>query len=176
MTGMRPGAMPGLVLALVVDNADPERTGRVRVRYPWLDATLVSDWISMVAPGGGGDRGVFWMPEVGDEVIVGFLQGDFAQGVVLGATWNQPGPAPSPDHRQRMLRSVNGHTIRFIDSTPNAGDMGALVIEDGHGNTIALSNGLITITTVGTLVMEASSILLRGPGWMRTVTPNSNPI
>lgn len=173
---LRPGAMPGLVTATITDAADPERLGRVRVMYPWLEATLHSDWISMVAPFAGKDRGVFWMPEVGDEVIVGFLQGDFSQPVVLGAMWNVPNPSPSPDHRQRMLRSKNGHTIRFIDSTPTNGDMGGLVIHDAHGNTIAMSNGHITITAVGTLVLEASAMMMRGPGWARTVTPNSNPI
>jgi phage baseplate assembly protein V len=173
---LRPGAMPGLAIAVVTDVDDQERLGRIRIRYPWLDHSLKSDWISVVAPSAGKDRGLFWMPEIDDEVVVGFLQGDFAQPVVLGGTWNVPNPAPSPDHRQRMLRSKNGPTIRFIDSTPTNGDLGGLVIQDGHGNTIAMSNGYVTISTAGTMVLEASAIQLRGNGWMRTVTPNSNPI
>ena len=39
-----------------------------------------------------------------------------------------------------MIRSKNKHTIRFVDSTPNAGNKGALIIDDAHGNTIVMTN------------------------------------
>jgi phage baseplate assembly protein V len=173
---MKPGKIPGLVIGTVTDVNDPLKTGRVRVNFPWLDADLKSDWVSVAAPFAGADRGVYWMPEVGDEVVVGFLHGDFDQGIVLGAMWNQPNPCPSPDPRQRMLRSKNGHTIRFVDSTVVAGDKGALIIQDGHDSMISMSNGFVTISVKGTLVLEANAVMVRGPGWARTITPNSNAI
>lgn len=173
---MTPGSMPGLVIATVVDNRDPENLGRVLVSFPWLDQSYRSDWVSLAQPHAGKDRGIYWMPELGDELVVGFLNGDFHQPVALGAMWNQPNPPPSPDPRQRMLRSKNGHTIRFIDSTENAGDKGALIIEDAHGNVISMSNGFVSIKSTALLSIEANAILLRGNGWQRTVTPNSNPI
>jgi phage baseplate assembly protein V len=173
---MKPGAMPGLVVASVSAVDDQEKLGRIRVTFPWLDESLQTEWISVVAPFAGKDRGVFWMPEIGDEVVVGFLQGDFDQPVVLGAMWNPPNPAPSPDHRQRMLRSKNGHTIRFVDSTEVAGDKGALIIEDAHGSVISMSNGYVVISAKGTLVLEANAVMLKGEGWHRTITPNRNPV
>jgi phage baseplate assembly protein V len=173
---MIPGSMPGLVIATVVDNRDPSHHGRVIVSYPWLDQSYRSDWISVAQPNAGKDRGMFWMPEPGDEMVVGFLNGDFHQPIVLGAMWNPVNPPPSPDPRQRMLRSVNGHTIRFVDSTVTAGDKGALIIEDAHGNVISLSNGFVSIRSTALLSIEANAILLRGNGWQRTVTPNNNPI
>jgi phage baseplate assembly protein V len=173
---MKPGAMPGLTIGTVTDVDDQEKLGRVRVTFPWLDEDLKTDWVSMVAPFAGADRGVFWMPEVGDEVVVGFLQGDFTHPVVLGAMWNQKNGAPSPDHRQRMLRSKNGHTIRFVDSTEVNGDKGALIVQDAHGSMVSMTNGYVLVSAKGTLVLEANAVIFRGAGWSRVVTPNSNPI
>jgi uncharacterized protein involved in type VI secretion and phage assembly len=172
----------GVVIGQVTAVQDPQNQGRVMVSFPWLDDTLQSTWASMVAPFAGGDRGIFFMPEIGDEVIVGFEHGDFAHAYVLGAMWNGVAGAPSPDPRQRMIRSKNGHTIRFVDSTPNGGNMGALIIEDAHGNRVVMTNGVMRVTAQATLMIEADTIVLTGKPvngtapWSRTVTPSNNPI
>jgi len=175
---MKPDAINGLVIGTVVNATDPSNQGKVKVQYPWLDDVMQSDWCSMVAPFAGDDRGVYWMPEVGDEVIVGFLHGAFRQAFVLGAMWNGQAAAPSPDPRQRMLRSKNGHTIRFVDSTPTAGNLGALIVEDAHGNRVVMTNGVMRIQAQTVLMIEADTIVLQGKNnaWHRTVIPNNNPI
>lgn len=175
---MKPDAIQGLVIGTVLNATDPEKQGRVQVQYPWLDDVLQSDWASMVAPFAGDDRGVYWMPEVGDEVLVGFLHGAFRQAFVLGAMWNGVSGAPSPDPRQRMLRSKNGHTIRFVDSTPAGGNLGALIVEDAHGNRVVMTNGVMRIQAQTVLMIEADTIVLQGKNgaWKRTVIPNNNPI
>jgi uncharacterized protein involved in type VI secretion and phage assembly len=138
---MKAGDVRGLTIGIVVDVDDPEHQGRVKLQFPWLDSQLTSDWVSMTANFAGNDRGIFFMPEAGDELVVAFLHGDFNHPYVLGVMWNGQAIAPSLDPRQRMIRSKNGHTIRFVDSTPNSGDSGALIIEDAHGNLITMSNG-----------------------------------
>jgi uncharacterized protein involved in type VI secretion and phage assembly len=168
--------MQGIVIAKVTEVVDPQRQGRVQVQFPWLDENLQSIWASIVAPFAGDDRGIFFMPEIGDEVVVGFVHGDFAHAYVLGAMWNGVAGSPSPDPRQRMIRSKNGHTIRFVDSTPDAGNLGALIVEDAHGNRVVMTNGVMTITAQTTLVIEADTVVIRGPGWSRVVTPSINPI
>jgi uncharacterized protein involved in type VI secretion and phage assembly len=173
---VNPNHVRGLVLGTVTDTQDPERQGRVKVSFPWLDGMMESSWASMVAPFAGDDRGAFFMPDLGDEVIVGFLHGDFSFPFVLGATWNGKSAAPSADPRQRMIRSTNGHTIRFVDSTPDSGSLGALIVEDAHGNRITMTNGVMTVRAQTTLVIEGTLIVLRGPGWSRTIIPSSNPI
>jgi phage baseplate assembly protein V len=173
---MNPDNVRGLTIGVVTDVNDQERQGRVLVRFPWLDDTLESTWASMVSPFAGNDRGAFFMPDVGDEVIVGFLHADFRQAFVLGACWNGKSAAPSVDPRQRMIRSSNGHTIRFIDSTPDAGNRGGIVVEDAHGNRVTMTAGVMTVHAQTTLFIEGSAIVLRGKGWSRTVIPNSNPI
>lgn len=166
----------GIVIGKVTAVKDQQNQGRVQVTFPWLDDTLQSIWASVASSFAGGDRGTFFMPEIGDEVVVGFEHGDFAHAYVLGSMWNGVAGSPSPDPRQRMIRSKNGHTIRFVDSTPDSGNMGALIIEDAHGNRIVMTNAAMTVTAQSTLVIEAGSVVIRGQGWSRTVTPNSNPI
>jgi phage baseplate assembly protein V len=179
---MRPDRMPGLVIGVVAAVDDPEKQGRVQVQFPWLADQLQSTWASVVSPFAGNDRGIFWMPEVGDEVVVGFIHGDFSQAFILGATWNGTAAAPSPDPRQRMLRSKNGHTIRFVDSTPNGGNQGALIVEDAHGNRVVMTNSVMRITAQSMLFIEADNIMLTGrpvngtPPWSRPVTPSNNAI
>jgi uncharacterized protein involved in type VI secretion and phage assembly len=174
--------LPGIVIAKVTGVQDPKNQGRVMVQFPWLDDTLQSTWASIVAPFAGGGRGVFFMPEVGDDVAIGFEHGDFAHAYVLGAMWNGVAGSPSPDPRQRMIRSKNGHTIRFVDSTPNEGNMGALIVEDAHGNRVVMTNGVMRITAQTTLMIEADTIVLSGKPvggaapWSRVVTPSDNPI
>jgi uncharacterized protein involved in type VI secretion and phage assembly len=173
---MRAGDIRGLTIGIVVDVDDPEHQGRVKLQFPWLDAQLTSDWVSMTANFAGNDRGIFFMPEAGDELVVAFLHGDFNHPYVLGVMWNGQAIAPSVDPRQRMIRSKNGHTIRFVDSTPNSGDSGALIIEDANGNLITMSNGMVTVQATGLLQLQAGQIVLRGNGWIRTVMQTSDPI
>jgi hypothetical protein len=81
-----------------------------------------------------------------------------------------------------MIRSKNGHTIRFVDSTPNGGNMGALIVEDAHGNRVVMTNGVMRISAQTTLMIEADNLVLTGKrvngvaSWSRTVTPSNNPI
>lgn len=174
---MIPGSMPGVAIATVVNNEDPEKLGRVKLSYPWLDQSMETDWVAVAQPHAGKDRGIFWMPEPNDELVVAFFHGDFSKPVVIGALWSHVNtPADSRDPRERMLRSKNGHEIRFLDSTVVNGDKGALIIRDGHGSSIAFSNGSVVISVLGTLVLEANAVMIRGNGWARTITPNGNPI
>lgn len=173
---MTPGKIPGLTIGLVTNVEDPLKQGRVKLRFPWLSDELESDWVSVVSHLAGDDRGIYFMPEVGDEMVVGFIHADFNHPVVLGGMWNGQAAAPSPDPRQRMIRSKNGHTIRFVDSTPTAGDMGALIIEDAHGNVILMSNTHVTVKAKAVLQLDAPVIILKGPGYARVVTPSANPI
>ena len=166
----------GVVVGVVTDVEDPEGEGRVEVNFPWLDEDTRSMWAPVAAPMAGPGRGAFFMPERGDEVLLAFEHNDFDHPYVIGFLWNGEDAPPSEDVRQRIIRSVNGHTIRFVDSTPGSGGSGALVIEDANNNRITMSNGKISIKSVAVLELEAPTIILKGPGYMRLITPNSNPI
>ncbi len=168
----------GVMVGTVREVSDPNGEGRVRVEFPWLGGRSRSYWAAIAAPMAGRGRGAFFMPEVDDEVVVAFDRGDVNHPYILGFTWNGRDMPPSTAVRERMFRSVNGHAIRFLDSTPMNGNMGGIVIEDAHGNRITLSNGKVAIKSVGVLEIEAAHISLKGPNgaWRRNVTGNNNPI
>jgi uncharacterized protein involved in type VI secretion and phage assembly len=166
----------GVVVGVVSSVEDPEKRGRIQVRYPWIGSDENSTWASVAAPMAGKDRGAFFMPEVDDEVLLAFEHGDFARAYVIGFMWNGVHNAPSEAPNQRMIRSTNGHTVRFVDNPPADGDTGALIIHDGHGNAIAMSNTRVVIKAQAQLELEAPQIILKGPGWERIVVQNKNEI
>ncbi|HYF27013.1 MAG TPA: VgrG-related protein [Baekduia sp.] len=111
----------GLVVGVVTNNKDPEKLGRVRVRYPMLGQTIESWWARVAAPGAGAGRGVVMTPVAGDEVVVGFEHGDPRRPFVLGAVFNgraQPGALVHPDgslhatsSKQLLLESKENMTV-----------------------------------------------------------------
>ena len=166
----------GVMVGTVVDVEDPLGEGRVKVGFPWMEGNSESYWAPMAALMSGDDRGTYFPPEVADEVLVAFDRGDVNHPYIVGFLWNGKDRPPSKSIHERIIKSKNGHTIRFLDSTPDGGSLGALVIEDAHGNRITLSNGKIVIKSIALLEIDAPIITLQGPGYKRVVTPNSNPI
>jgi uncharacterized protein involved in type VI secretion and phage assembly len=148
--------MQGIVIGKVTAVKDSDGLGRIQVTYPWLNGP-VERMVPVAAPMAGGDRGTFFMPEIHDEVLLAFDQGMPEHPYVIGFLWNPVQKPPSGDERQRMIRSKNGHTIRFVDSTPTNGNKGALIIEDAHGNTIVLTNTHISIKSRGALTLDAAA-------------------
>ena len=77
-----------LVVGTVTQNNDPDGLGRIRVKYPDLGDSIEGWWARMATLNAGGDRGVLMLPQVGDEVVVGFEHGDVRHPYVLGSVWN----------------------------------------------------------------------------------------
>jgi len=167
----------GLMLGLVADVDDPLGQGRIRVRFPSLGSDALSNWAPIAAAMAGNDRGTWFPPRVDDEAVVAFDRGDPSWPIVLGFLWNGADAAPSTSVQERLIRSFNGHTIRLLDSTPTAGgNAGGIAIEDASGNSIVLTNGKVTVHSVGVLELDAATIVLTSSGVRRIVTPNANPI
>jgi uncharacterized protein involved in type VI secretion and phage assembly len=167
----------GLTTAIVAKVNDPQGHGRVRLTYPTMPGQAMSDWTQIASAMGGPNRGVWLVPEEGDVAIVGFERGNADVPYILGFVWNDVDKPPSKSRRERMIRSVNGHTIRMLDSTPKKGNKGALVIEDAHGNSVVMTNGIVRVISKGQLELYAAGALhLSGPGYRRRVLPNNNPI
>jgi type VI secretion system secreted protein VgrG len=83
----------GVVPARVVDHNDPAKMGRIKIQYFWQEDNI-AHWARMVTPHAGADRGFMFMPEVGDEVVVAFEDGDPERPVVFGSVWNGVDKAP----------------------------------------------------------------------------------
>jgi uncharacterized protein involved in type VI secretion and phage assembly len=162
----------GVVIGLVTDVNDPLKQGRIRVNFPWLEDEHQTDWIRIATTMAGNGRGTFFMPELQDEALVAFEHGNVRMPYVIGFLWNGKDSPPGQDVRDRRITSKNGHSLRFLDATLSNGSKGAIVIEDAHGNRITMSNGKITIDSVGVLELKARTVTLNG----RVLVPSGNPV
>lgn len=80
--------LDGFVVGIVTNNNDSEHLGRVKLSFPWLSPAFESDWARVVNMGAGKKSGAFYVPEVGDEVLVGFEFGDVRRPYVIGGLYN----------------------------------------------------------------------------------------
>jgi uncharacterized protein involved in type VI secretion and phage assembly len=120
----------GLTVGLVTNNDDPEHLGRVKVRFPTLSDSDESTWARVATIGGGPGRGFQWLPEVGDEVLVGFELEDKTRPMVLGGLWSRKDKPPQPDDtvqsgqtKLRILASRKNHRLVITDDPKSALDL-----------------------------------------------------
>lgn len=107
--------------AVVTDNNDPKQLGRVKVSFFWGKSTgLKTPWIRIVTPYAGSQKGMHFIPEVGEEVLVGFEGGNTERPYVLGSLYHgKDMPVrrwASQQNDFKAIRTRSGHTIEFIDA------------------------------------------------------------
>jgi len=163
MAAASPGS--GLMIGIVTDINDPNKLGRVKVSFPWLTTEHASDWARVAHSGAGAGRGLLFMPEVNDEVLVGFEQGDMLTPYVLGGLWNGKDTPPGELAKvikngkveQRLLYSRAGHQIILDDSEQNGG----ITVIDKNGNKLEIKsqNNTLTITTKGDIAIATDANL-----------------
>lgn len=166
----------GVYPATVSDNQDPSGQGRVKVSLPWCPDPAGGQyavWARLSTLMAGGGRGTWFIPEIGDEVLVAFLGGEPDQPYVIGALWNGKDKAPESIDRSNDIRSITsrsgirvvmddtqgavtltlktpaGQTVTMTDGGP------AIALSDSNGNSIRMNAGGITITAVGQLTIKA---------------------
>lgn len=116
------------MVALVTDNKDPSKLGRVKIKIPVLSNTDTSWWAPIVMLGAGKNRGWFFIPEVNDEVLVLFEHGDLNRPLVVGALWGGKDKPPDKNpggNPRRVIKSREGSKITFDDEKEQ------LIFEDG---------------------------------------------
>jgi uncharacterized protein involved in type VI secretion and phage assembly len=158
------GRIYGVVVGIVTDNRDPDAMGRVKVELPWLPGETVSDWARVAALMAGDDRGSFFLPEVGDEVLVAFEHGDTRRPYVIGALWNGVDKPPETNadgqNNKRVVKSRSGMTILLDDTAGNE----HVEIADRLGiNKIVvhMAQNKVTISSTGQLELEAPLISIK---------------
>jgi len=138
----------GIVIGVVSTLEDEANLGRIRVSYPHLGG-VESDWARLSSPMAGAQRGVFFRPEVGDEVLVAFEHGDPRRPYILGSLWSQEDKPPPDDGDQkannwRFIRSRSGHIV-LLDDTPGKEKI-ELIDKDGKRRvTIDSASSKITV-------------------------------
>jgi uncharacterized protein involved in type VI secretion and phage assembly len=158
-----------LIIGLVTDRSDPSGLGRVKVQYPTLGDQVVSDWMRVASLLASQSSGTFFLPQVNDEVVVGFLQNNYDQPLMLGVLYNGVNRPSISKERQAdtsEIRTISGSRITFADEKGKEtitifGSTGNQIEIDIANNKIAISATTgIEITGQKTITLSAESITI----------------
>lgn len=182
-TGLEAGGhAKGVAVAIVCNNKDDSGQGRVKVKYPWYKNPTESYWARVTTPMAGANRGLYFIPEVDDEVLVAFDRGDVRFPYIIGSLWSGKAPAPENNangkNDRRVIRSRKGHSLSFDDGeagqvrlalndgkTLTINDDG-IRIDDGKGNSLLIDSkgGQLTVEAATKLSLKAPAISIESSG------------
>lgn len=180
--------MPHLTTGIVDNIQDEKNMGRVRVKYTGAGGKLVSAWARVLSFGGGAARGSYFLPEVKDEVLVGFERGDSRHPVVLGGLFSSSAAIAGDDKAvggdgkvaYRRVTSREGHMIELSDGpSPDkehillqlgtakhklrlGADKMEIELEDGKPFSLKAGQAKIEIDNQGNISIEGMSISVKG--------------
>jgi phage baseplate assembly protein V len=167
----------GVAVATVVNNVDITLEGRVQIHLPW--APGLDPWAKVAAPMAGVLHGAYFMPQIGQEVLVAFNNGDVGEPYILGALWGPvdrpPLLAPTDAVNRRFLRTPLGHQIEFDDATQTLTitsttqqkitlDPARIELSAGLGTARVevTSAGNVSITGAASIDLSAPSVTING--------------
>lgn len=163
----------GLVIGVVTNNNDPDKMGRVRVKFPTLAGDLEGWWGRVLSLNAGKQRGVLMLPQVGDEVVVGFEHGDPTRPFVVGSLWNgkdQPTDMDAPEGNFELWSDEKVHikakkdVVIETDASVTVKAKSNATVE-AQGNATVDAKGNVTVKAGGTGSVEATGPLtLKGMG------------
>jgi uncharacterized protein involved in type VI secretion and phage assembly len=151
--------------AIVTDNNDTKGLGRIRVKFHWMNGNEKSPWLRVLLPHAGGGKGLFIMPEIGEEVIAGFEGDSPTKPYVIGSVYNGKSKSDFSNggNDKKALQSRSGCKVVLDDKE------GSVLIEDKDGNNIMLDGaGNINVFSKQTISIvcgeNASSITMDAEG------------
>jgi phage baseplate assembly protein V len=167
----------GVTVAQVINNVDSTGQGRVQVRLPWLPS--LQPWARVAVLDAGMARGTYFIPQIGDEVLVAFNHGDVREPYVIGGLWNAqdrpPALLPTDPVNKRIIRTPLGHEIEFDDAlqsiTISTITQQKITIDPTSiklsttGNTASLTldvAGNVSIQATTSIELKAPSITIQG--------------
>lgn len=153
-------------IATVKDNKDKENQGRVKVSFDWQKENKTTHWIRVQTPDAGvsdkvpGNRGFVCIPEVDDQVMIGYEHGDPSRPYVSGSLFHgKSGKGGDSSNKIKSITTRSGCTIKFDDDEND----GSILITDPSGNMIALKGDkTIEITAPDKITLSAKEITLNG--------------
>ncbi|MGS2760947.1 type VI secretion system Vgr family protein [Sinomicrobium sp. M5D2P9] len=141
--------------AVVIDNNDPKGLGRVKVKFHW---NYESPWIRMVQPHGGGDKGFYFIPEKGEEVLVAFEGGNAEKPYITGTMYNgsQKSGYATANNDLKVIHTRSGHIIKLDDTKGEE----SITITDKNKNIVFIdtANNNIDVTANETMTLTAKNM------------------
>ncbi|MFW0714704.1 type VI secretion system Vgr family protein [Pedobacter sp. N23S346] len=155
---------PDMQLADVIDNNDPQGQGRIKVKFKWECLTNdVTEWLRVVTPSAGvgergNNRGYFAIPEINDQVMIAFEEGNIARPVVMGSVYHSSSVDSSPliKNHLKSIITRSGHLVEFDDDANTQG----IKITDIHQNIIHIDTkgNNITITALENMTLNCKNM------------------
>jgi Rhs element Vgr protein len=166
-------AIKGLHIGIVTQlESDPNGEDRILVKIPIINNDEQGIWCRVASPDAGDKRGIFFRPEIEDEVIIGFINEDPNNAIVLGMLHSSGKPAPitaSDDNHQKGIVTRSEMKVMFDDDKKSIGietpagkkitldeDQGVIKIEDENSNIITIDSSGIKIESAGDIELKAS--------------------
>ena len=151
-------------MATVISNKDPQGHGRVEVRMNWQVKGMKTSWIRVLTPDAGSsgkvssNRGFVFIPEKGDQVMIGFHYNDPNRPYVQGSLFNgKNAGGGGADNNVKSLTTKSGATIALDDKK------GSITLRDPSGSTIILNgDNTITIQSADKITFESKEIEIKG--------------
>ena len=152
------GKIYGVAAGVVTNNKDEKKIGRIKLKFPWLSDNNETDWVRIATFMAGSERGSFFLPEVGDEVLVAFEQGDLNHPYVIGALWNDTAKPPETNadgkNNFRLIKSRSGHIIKLDDT---AGNEKIEIVDKSNSNKIIIDTKDNKISIISNKDIEISA-------------------
>lgn len=150
----------GVVIGKVSEVASDEMSiSRVKVELPFIGDGEQSGWARVAVPMAGSSYGTYFIPNIGDEVLVAFEQGDINAPYILGSLWNASArpPVASPLEQHWMIKTRSGSTIDIAEQPPS------ITIETPSGQKIEMSAQGITVKTgTSSVELTADAVSVKG--------------
>jgi uncharacterized protein involved in type VI secretion and phage assembly len=170
----------GVYPAIVTNLVDPDRLGRIQVRFPWLGTDGDRDvraWATLCTPYADNNQGLQILPEVDSQVVVAFEAGNPRRPYIVGSAWNGTARLPERPRRAndlRLLRSRSGSRLEFDDNAGgakvtlttsgghqvvlDAGGAGQVTVKHASGTTVRLNPASVEVTCTGTVDVTAAKV------------------
>jgi len=154
---------PDMQLANVVDNNDPSGHGRIKVKFKWeCGCNDYTEWLRVITPDAGSsdkvskNRGFVFIPEVGDQVVIAFEEGNIARPIVMGSVFHgKSGSGGSSTNKTKAMTTRSGNTIIMDDSN------GSINVKDPSGNVITMhGDGTVTLTAPNSFTINTKDFVV----------------
>ena len=159
----------GVVVGIVTNVEDPDGLARVKVKFPTITETLESNWARLATPMSGAERGIEFIPEVNDEVLVAFEYNDINRPYILGGLWNGKDKPPEASNtlignggkvQKRIIKSRSGHVITLDDT--QSGELISIIDKAGQKVVLNSTSGsekieVIDKTGRSKIIMDAAA-------------------
>jgi hypothetical protein len=152
--------MYGVVVGRVTNILDPLMLGRVQVQIPSVDALDQSAWARVATPAASLASGMYWLPNIEDEVLVAFERGSIHAPYIVGCLWSAvaPPPLPSPLLQIRGFRTPFGNQILMMEQPPSV----IITTADGLNSVVLLPTGMQLISGTNIISMTPDGITVTG--------------